>query len=102
MLLAFERTISRCAALPGAALLLGGVVEQSVLADVRLVKPYGCCRVPDQKQLRDVTGRDPPGTPLLFRRGALSLHCESKTFIAQRGARTHDPGIKSPMLYRLS
>jgi len=21
---------------------------------------------------------------------------------AQRGARTHDPGIKSPMLYRLS
>ena len=26
--------------------------------------------------------------------------CENAS--AQRGARTHDPGIKSPMLYRLS
>ena len=91
MLLAFERTISRCA-----ALLLDGVVEQSVLVDVRLVKPYGCCRVPDQKQLRDVVRRSCSAEE------PFPLHCDSKTFLAQRGARTHDPGIKSPMLYRLS
>ena len=27
---------------------------------------------------------------------------QKKKEVAQRGARTHDPGIKSPMLYRLS
>ena len=33
------------------------------------------------------------------------LNCDAGSrvkHVAQRGARTHDPGIKSPMLYRLS
>ncbi len=30
------------------------------------------------------------------------LEWKFKKYYAQRGARTHDPGIKSPMLYRLS
>ncbi|KRZ12029.1 hypothetical protein T11_2943 [Trichinella zimbabwensis] len=33
---------------------------------------------------------------------AVQLVCSRKREFARRGARTHDPGIKSPMLYRLS
>jgi hypothetical protein len=32
----------------------------------------------------------------------LVVNIISEKKIAQRGARTHDPGIKSPVLYRLS
>ena len=34
--------------------------------------------------------------------GICKLNKDEKTFCAQRGARTHDPEIKSLMLYRLS
>ena len=37
-----------------------------------------------------------------FTKNAIVIHFENKKKYAQRGARTHDPGIKSPMLYRLS
>ena len=32
----------------------------------------------------------------------LKISKEENSFVAQRGARTHDPEIKSLMLYRLS
>ena len=50
-----------------------------------------------------IRGPKPDSVLLLVRgMGGVGDREKKKKFSARCGARTHDPGIKSPMLYRLS